>query len=110
MLCKNISTYKQCCVSNAQLFKQLSGKLERSSWASPNLNRNPLMPKWCTLELGDYSVAHLIKRLFRFIYQNILGPKPGKLNTPDGKLAEWEGETQSSEIPQGPFSYLSYSS
>lgn len=96
------------CVRNMQLFKQFSGK--RSSWASPDLNRNPLIPKWCTLKLGDYLVTHLIKRFLRFIYQKVLGPKLGKSNTLAGKPVERKGEIQSSETPQGPFSYLSYSS
>lgn len=90
MLFKMVSTYKQYCVINMQLFKQFSGKLEWSSWASPDLNRNPLIPKRCPLKLGDYLVTHLIKRLSRFMYQTVLGPKPGKPNSLAGKPAEWE--------------------
>lgn len=43
-------------------FKQFPGNLQRSSWAFPDLNRNPLIPKPSTLELCDYLVTRLIKR------------------------------------------------
>lgn len=91
MLFKMVPTYKQYCVSNIQLFKQFSGNLERSSWASPNLNRNPLIPKCCPLKLGDYLVTYLIKKLLRFMDQIVPGPKPAKPNSLAGKPAEWEG-------------------
>lgn len=82
-------------VSNAQLFKQFPGNLERSSWAFPDLNRNPLIPKWCTLELCDYLITHLIKRGFLRLIPKHTGAKPKKSNALAGKSAEWEGKIQS---------------
>lgn len=95
-------------VSKAQLFKQFPGNLERSSWAFPDLNRNPLIPKWCTLELCDYLVTYLIKRGFLRLIPKHTGAKPKKSNALAGKPAEWEGKIQSSETPQDLFSCLSY--
>lgn len=83
-------------------------EIRRSSWAFPDLNRNPLIPKWCTLELCDYLVTHLIKRGFLRLIPKHTGAKPEKSNALAGKPTEWEGESQSLEIPQDPFFCLSY--
>lgn len=91
-----------------RFFKQFPGNLQRSSWAFSNLNRNLLIPKRCTLELCDYLVTHLIKRGFLRLISEHTGAKPEKSNALARKPAEWEGEIQSSEIPQDSFSCLSY--